>query len=564
MSVSGSRSRNMPMAVLWLTAGLALLAGAWLVPVNLKSVTPALLREAGKSTPSVAAFGEQLIDSEKLGSAQLVLAAARLVDDKGAAALDRSIRDMSARRPEWVVWGGWDPFLDPLIKQNEAVGRKESTPVLNFFIAEKARRSLEVFLSNSRSLGVQSILRMREIEGTTRFVPAKKAGGQTLDAVILLTALLYQSENLSGPLQRELRGLADAADRQKQLGELETFFTDLLSLGKRLNWIQLCELMRKTDSTKTAGEFAHLSRVALDNLPIIYTAALFSDSADKVASYLIKYGKAGLEDLRLALAQGQGAVRLLLQHQLPLNRGAAPSVGAVAQFALFNPKIALAFKYLGFLLGAFCLFRGLEFTLRSDAASEAPFRLKSGALAVLIASFLVLVTEPFLLKATPASEFKLKLNLPVLVSVADAANQPPPASPPAMDNSTLLSIGFFAALQIGMYILCLLKIREISRQPVSPMVKLRLMENEENLFDGGLYIGIGGTATALVFQVLGLIQSNLLAAYSSNLFGIVCVALIKIRNVRPYKRQLILESQAVSTGSVIAPGVAKPVATTAL
>jgi hypothetical protein len=565
MSVSGSRSRNMPMAALWVTLGLVLLAVAWLIPVNLKSVTPPLLREAGRSTPSVAAFGEQLVDSEKLGSAQLVLAAARLVDDKGSAALDRSIRDISVRRPEWVVWGGWDPFLDPLIKQNEALGRKESTPVLNFFIAEKARRSLETFLSNSRSLGVQSILRMRDVEGTTRFVPARKAGGQTLDAVILLTALLYQSENLSAPLQRELRGLAEMADRQKQLGELETFFTDLLSLGKRLNWIQLCELMRKTDSTKTAGEFAHLSRVAPDNLPIIYTAALFSDSADKVASYLIKYGKTGLEDLRLALAQGQGAVRLLLQYQQPLNRGAAPSVGAVAQFALLNPKIALVLKYLGFLLGAFGLFRGLEFTLRSDAVSEAPLRLKSGALSVLIASFLVLITEPFLIQATPASEFKLKLNLPVLVSVAEAHNQTPSASPPAMDNKTLLSIAFFAALQVGMYIFCLLKIREISRQPVSPMVKLRLMENEENLFDGGLYIGIGGTAAALVFQVLGLIQSNLLAAYSSNLFGIVCVALIKIRSVRPYKRLLILESQAVSVGTTFAPAPvapAKPAAST--
>jgi hypothetical protein len=33
-----------------------------------------------------------------------------------------------------------------------------------------------------------------------------------------------------------------------------------------------------------------------------------------------------------------------------------------------------------------------------------------------------------------------------------------------------------------------------------------------------------------------------LAAYSSNLFGIVCVALVKIRHVRPYKRKLIVES----------------------
>jgi hypothetical protein len=44
--------------------------------------------------------------------------------------------------------------------------------------------------------------------------------------------------------------------------------------------------------------------------------------------------------------------------------------------------------------------------------------------------------------------------------------------------------------------------------------------------------------------VLNIIQPNLLAAYSSNLFGIICVALVKIRHVRPYKRTLILESQA--------------------
>ena len=64
----------------------------------------------------------------------------------------------------------------------------------------------------------------------------------------------------------------------------------------------------------------------------------------------------------------------------------------------------------------------------------------------------------------------------------------------------------------------------------------------------GLFIA--GTATALVLQVLGIIEPNLLAAYSSNLFGIACVALVKIRHVRPYKCGLILrgagEKQAAS------------------
>ena len=40
------------------------------------------------------------------------------------------------------------------------------------------------------------------------------------------------------------------------------------------------------------------------------------------------------------------------------------------------------------------------------------------------------------------------------------------------------------------------------------------------------------------------IEPDLLAAYASNLFGITCVALVKIRHVRPFKRELIIEAQA--------------------
>ena len=81
---------------------------------------------------------------------------------------------------------------------------------------------------------------------------------------------------------------------------------------------------------------------------------------------------------------------------------------------------------------------------------------------------------------------------------------------------------------------------------MTPLQKLRLMENEENLFDSGLYVGMMGTAAALVLQVLGVIAPNLLAAYSSNLFGIVCVALVKIRHVRAFKRELILENESLA------------------
>ena len=96
--MSTSENRNtLPAALVWLGVGLLLLLGAWMVPVNLKSVTPAVLKEAGRETPSVAVFGKQILDTEKLGPAELVLAAARLVDDARAPELDRGIRDVATR-----------------------------------------------------------------------------------------------------------------------------------------------------------------------------------------------------------------------------------------------------------------------------------------------------------------------------------------------------------------------------------------------------------------------------------------------------------------------------------
>jgi len=558
MSASTIRTRKPWAAPVVVLAGLLLALAAWTLPVNLKSVSPALLREAGEDTPSLSMFGRTLVDSEKIGPAALVLDAARAVNDPGTAQLDSELKALSAQQPEMVAWGGWDPFLDPLFKLRESKNVSGSTPVLNFFLPEQARATLRNYLSNSRSLGVQSVLKTRDIKSTGRFVPVSQPGGQPLESVILLTALLYQGEHLSPALQREVRSLADQAVAQGSLGELEPFFLDVLSLGKRLDWAQLAEMLRRTGDTKTVSEYAHLARVAPEQFPLIYVAALFSGSADRVASYLIQYGKTGLEDLRLALASGQGAVNQLMLRQVPVNHTMNAGVGTAASLVMLHPQAMLIVKYLGYLIGAFLIFRGLDLWIVAPTGLGLP-RMKSGALAFLFAALLIVATEPFLLKAAPPSEYRVRLVLPALVITSTNPAQAADQTITTMDSTTLISIGFFAALQIAMYLTCLLKIREIARSAVAPIVKLRLMENEENLFDGGLYVGIGGTAAALVLQVLGVIEPNLLAAYSSNLFGITCVAIVKIRHVRPYKRQLILDSQTVTpvyTTPVGAPGKA--------
>lgn len=529
---------------LWLALGVGLLVVAWLLPVNLKSLNPALLREAGRDTASVSGFGRELLELDKPGPAALVLETARKINDPGAAALASVYEDFAKRHREMMPWGGWDIALEPLLGTRSAAAPAESQAVLSFMATTQARENLRRYLSVSRLPGVQVLLQTAELGSTQRFVPANRPGGQPLDAVILLSAYLWQTEHLSSGLQREVRARAEAAVRSGQMGDLEDFYLDILTLGRRLNWVQLSELLRTTGSLGTVGQFAHLARVAPEHLPVIYTAALMTKSADRVAHYLIAYGQPGAEHLELALSHGQGAVERLVQRQAPVTRSAGPEFQFGAGFTLRYPELALLAKYAAFLGGIFLLLRGLDRRLFLSVESRlrgAFPRMGSGIIAAILTFIFFVFSEPYLLKAAPISDYRIKLAIPVIGAVAPAAT--PSTTPTTMDISTILSIVAFAALQIGMYIICLLKISEVARQAVSPATKLELMQNEENLFDGGLYIGIAGTATALVLQVLGLIDANLLAAYSSNLFGIVCVALVKIRHVRPYKRQLILEVQ---------------------
>jgi hypothetical protein len=535
-------------------AGVVLLVGSWTLPVNLKSLSPVLLHEAGRGTPSLTDLGMQLVESEKPGPAALVLTAAQEVGDPNAPRLANALTAFGERQPDLVAWGGWDPVLEPLFNLKESAGRTESTPVLKFFIAEHARDSLRHYLAGSRSPGVLAVLQTREITRTARFVPATQPGGQPLDAVILLTALLYQGEHLSPSLQREIKRLADDAVRTHELGELEWTYLDLLALGRRLNWIQIGELLRMTNDAQTVNEFAHLAQVAPDQLPVIYAASLLTQSADSVEHYLLTYGKSGAEDLRFALGLGQGAVAQLLLRQVPVNHGLAAPLDFTATFSLLHPRLALLGKYLGYFLGAFLLLRGLDRWLfvplrraarRAEEARVLP-RIQSGVFALLIAFVIIITTEPFLLRAAPPSEYRVRIVIPMLANSATPAPPPSTSNHPTMDKSTIISIGVFALFQVVTYLFCLIKIGEIDRQDVPPALKLRLMENEENLFDSGLYVGMIGTATALVLQVLGVIEPNLLAAYSSNLFGIVCVAFVKIRHVRGYKRQLIMAAQRLA------------------
>ncbi len=535
---------------LWLiVAGAALVAAGWLLPVQVKSLSPLLLREAGAGTTSLVEFGGALRESDKLGPANLVGEAARKLALPGAVGLEARLADAAQRQLELVPWGGLDPYLEQVFANQPRVGEPKvvSQPAIQEFLPARHREAVRTYLVNSRSGAVKSLLATAEVDRMKRFIPARRAGGQPLDATILMTALLHQGNWLSEPLARDLRGRAEAAVQRGDLEPIEDFYYDLLSLSRRLNWVQLGEWLRNCPDVKTVGEFAQLLRVAPETLPVLYAASLQGRAPDGVTRYALRFGKGGVAGLETALREGEGAVRQLVLRQVPVNPDSPLAWDTFASLSLRYPIVMTVLKYLCFFAGVWFVFRALDRAVVGpvlSAANRTLMHAKSGVMALVFSGVLFVLSEPFLLRGSPPADLDFKISIPALSLVGQVQAGATEAKPLA-DLSTIITIVFFGAVQVMVYWICLLKMREIERQKVPSLLKLRLMENEENLFDSGLYVGIAGTATALVLQVMQVIEPNLLAAYSSNLFGITCVAMVKIRHVRPYKRKLILESQEV-------------------
>src|SRR5438552_18240333 len=111
-----------------------------------------------------------------------------------------------------------------------------------------------------------------------------------------------------------------------------------------------------------------------------------------------------------------------------------------------------------------------------------------------------------------------------------------------MNQLSLISLIIFFLIQAAIYIWCLTKLAEIRRQPIAARMKLRLIEDEDLLFDAGLYIGFVGSVLSLILMSIGIGKISMMA-YASTAFGIIFVCVLKIFHVRPLRRQLILESE---------------------
>lgn len=506
---------------------------------------PAILAVAGRGSDSLAQAAQNELNRHQLGPATHFASAAGATN-----LLLEAVRRGQTLGYQWL--GGPDTatleVFGGLAKHPAVTGR--IFPVFDLLLVETNRSLVRRHLQASRSPGVQSLLATHELP-VRQFVPVGQPGGQPLEAVIVLTALLYEREQLSPTLATELRSLSEKFQTEDaQATTLEEAYLHLLILARRFDWTSLGMILKSTPDIATLNVFAEAIRTSSLTPSHQFAATVWSGNPGRIAE-IQRLGPGGQSALKAALEAGVGAVRWLAAHPRTLNTG-GPHLEMAATAAIHSPGLILGIRWTLFLVSACFLSLGIRAWGQSDSPAYAtrthavetsrPGRpvLPVGFVGIVTALTLILLSEPGLVQRLKPPAYDVRLDTPRLTE-ATPLPQTQTHRKVVMEWSTIASIAFFAALQIGVYIICLRKIREIENLLEEPLLKLRLLENEENLFDAGLYVGIGGTATALVLQVLGLIEANLLAAYSSNLMGIIGVALVKIRHVRPYKRALILE-----------------------
>jgi hypothetical protein len=220
---------------------------------------------------------------------------------------------------------------------------------------------------------------------------------------------------------------------------------------------------------------------------------------------------------------------------------------------------ALAEKFLLYAASGYLLAFSLRFFRREgigsgDTAAKRQFNIiREAIFSVGFVVLVLLLSEPAFTMSTVKKDTPFRLHLSLENAGLVAAD---PGK--AMNNVVLATLLLFFVLQGLLYVACITKLSEILSQQVQPRIKLKLLENEEHLFDAGLYLGFLGTIVSLILVSMGIIKFSLMAAYSSTSFGVVFVCVFKIFHLRSARRKLLLEAEAQEAQAASTKAVASP------
>jgi hypothetical protein len=350
-----------------------------------------------------------------------------------------------------------------------------------------------------------------------------------------------------------------------------------MSLGQRFTFNQLAVLVRNIDDPTTLRQLANVIRNFDGREAEVFSAVELSANPGPVAAYLTDFSKSGMQDLSTSLRYGAGGLNELLWRHERLydspsrTRFAHTPLGWVVDLSVDScwrsPQTAIIIKWLLFLAGGFLLAAAMHFGRPAPSLLERPLQVRGFHLArelLFALGFLLVVlllSEPFLSQDSQRMEMPFRLRLPGVGASVAAGNTSAHGS--IMNEKSLLTLFLFFVLQGLLYIACLVKLAEIRRQQVGARVKLKLLENEDHLFDAGLYLGLVGTISSLILVSLGVVQFSLMAAYSSTSFGIIFVSIFKIFHLRPTRRTLLISAEVEQPAEQPAAKPAQALATTA-
>ena len=555
--------------------GLLMLGGGLVVPAYLRAVDAGVLQRAGRNTTGLVQQGLAQVRANQLGTAQLLLQAGQAEGLPGWQELSLAVEYSATQHPTWLVWGGGDARLARWFDSDPYLPKSGPEPVTDFVVREQNRAVGLELLRASPLPAVQELLQCRALTNTIIFSPSQSASGQALDTALVVCGLLLEGGHLSGGLSNAVFGLASESNRGVQPQRLEQVLLDLMSLGQRFNWGQLVGFVGRIQDTESLRLLANLVRQSDGQLPVLFAVVQLSGRPGQVAAYIMNFSQTGHKDLGESLRFGAGGVDELLQRNRRLHSsGFRQQMARLAPFAavfslasdlcLRMPRLALAVKWLLYLAGGFLLAAALHYARPAASAVERPLQVRGFHLAresLFALGFLLVVlllSEPFLAQESQRVEFPFRLRLPTVGSVVQAGISGVNRS--IMNQLSLLTLFLFFVLQALIYVACLVKLAEIRRQRLPSRLKLKLLENEDHLFDAGLYLGFAGTIVSLILVSLGVIQPSLMAAYSSTSFGIIFVSVFKIFHLRPARRTLLLEAEA-APNEPLAPAIAPRFAT---
>lgn len=547
-----------------LAIALLFAVAALLIPAHLRSIDLAVIEASGEDGKAIEAVLTETIRSAHIGSALRILRGADVAPST-AQAYEAQIQTLMSQRPSLLASGGSDRTLEDFLDlvQFEPSNATEPLPILPQLLPRSERASLGGMLADSSNANVAALLGARDLPGLIRLHPASHAAGAPYDAGILTLALLIEGGHFSPALSQQIGQTATHASlgTPAAVRSLEDFAIATLSLGRQLDHRSLADLATIAENLADWGQMATLFRAQPDRIDALYSALRFKGASAPVFDYLATYPETSKDDLDAALKNGAAATQELLDAGLPVYRAAGLTTSVVdlleaqrpqslVELSLSNREAALALKALLLVLS------GFAFALAMGAAWRASLRevkaVERGTPSVMARNFFISLVvaltlwtlfEPKILKSqntetnsdsAPRIEFMVADTLQSLKEPVKAMQE--------INQVTLLVLALFFIVQLVVYCFCLIKLKEIAKQKLSADLKLKLLENEENLFDFGLYVGLGGTVLSLILVAVGIVEASLMAAYASTLFGILFVALLKVLNLRPYRRHLIIEA----------------------